>query len=379
MVELRGITWNHARGFDPLVATAIEYAARHPGISIKWERRSLQAFGDQGADELATRYDFLVIDHPHVGQAAAMRNLVALDTLGRDDELATLALQHVAHSQQSYLYGGHQWALAIDTAAHVSAYRPDLLPTPPTTWAQVIELARQQQVIWPLKPVDSLMSFFTVCANSGEPAIRPDNTMADDDHCLSALTLLVELGAHLPAQSFSISPPEALEVLSSTDQSMYCPALFGYSNYSRAGFRQHRILFGNIPHGPSGEPRGSILGGTGLAISAHCRYRAIAVDYAFWIAGAECQRTTYFTSGGQPANAAAWDDHAVNTACGSFFLNTRKTLDQSWIRPRYKGYIEFQTEGSHIVHDCLTRTVSPEATLDRLKSSLLRSLANSHT
>ena len=41
MVNLRGMTWDHARGFDPMVATSAAYAAAHPGVTITWEKRSL--------------------------------------------------------------------------------------------------------------------------------------------------------------------------------------------------------------------------------------------------------------------------------------------------------------------------------------------------
>jgi multiple sugar transport system substrate-binding protein len=49
-------------------------------------------------------------------------------------------LQTAGPSFRSYTYGGHQWALAVDAAAQVSAYRPDLLRHPPTTWPDVLTL-----------------------------------------------------------------------------------------------------------------------------------------------------------------------------------------------------------------------------------------------
>ena len=52
-VELRGITWDHPRGYDPLAATARAYAASHPGMAITWEKRSLQAFADYPIEALA--------------------------------------------------------------------------------------------------------------------------------------------------------------------------------------------------------------------------------------------------------------------------------------------------------------------------------------
>ena len=33
MINLRGMTWDHSRGFDPMVATSAAYAAAHPGAT----------------------------------------------------------------------------------------------------------------------------------------------------------------------------------------------------------------------------------------------------------------------------------------------------------------------------------------------------------
>src|SRR5437868_1224383 len=110
---LKGMTWNHSRGFDPMVATAREFARKNPGVEVTWEKRSLQAFADFSVERLAGEYDLLVIDHPHVGDIAKSKCLVPLDQVGRDAELRTLAQQSLGVSHRSYEYDGHQWALAI--------------------------------------------------------------------------------------------------------------------------------------------------------------------------------------------------------------------------------------------------------------------------
>ena len=73
------MTWDHVRGFDPMVVTSELFAERHPGVSISWEKRSLQAFADQPLGTMSEAYDLMVIDHPHVGDAAFEGDLLALD------------------------------------------------------------------------------------------------------------------------------------------------------------------------------------------------------------------------------------------------------------------------------------------------------------
>jgi len=95
----------------------------------------------------------------------------------------------------------------------------------------------------------------------------------------------------------------------------------------------------------------------------------VAVDYAFWIAGAECQKGLYFTSGGQPGHAAAWQDAGCNAASRDFFRNTRRTLETAWLRPRYDGYMGFQDRAGDIVHACLRGDTDTGATLEQLQAA----------
>jgi multiple sugar transport system substrate-binding protein len=45
-IHLKGMTWDHSRGYDPMVATSDAFARDNPGVTISWEKRSLQAFAD---------------------------------------------------------------------------------------------------------------------------------------------------------------------------------------------------------------------------------------------------------------------------------------------------------------------------------------------
>ncbi|MFT3784888.1 MAG: hypothetical protein QM770_01820 [Tepidisphaeraceae bacterium] len=118
MPHLHGMTWNHPRGIDPLVACCAEVRDAF-GIDVKWDARSLEDFEAFPLDELAQQYDLMVIDHPHVGMAAASGCLRPFDARLADSLNGTT----VGRSHESYYWQGKQWALAIDAAAQVSARR----------------------------------------------------------------------------------------------------------------------------------------------------------------------------------------------------------------------------------------------------------------
>lgn len=369
MVNLRGITWDHPRGFDPMVATAAAYAGLHPGVDITWEKRSLQTFADRPISEMAHSYDLLVIDHPHVGEVAKQGNLLALDGL-RDAEMAALAAGSVGQSHPSYAFGGRQWALAIDTATPVACLRPDLLDHAPHLWADVLTLARAGRVGFALIPINALMTFFGMAKNLGYGVAEdPDHLIARDQGA-HVLGLLREITALMDKRCLTLDPIGIYEWMARVvDAPAYAPFGYGYTNYARQGYCRFALQFHDAPGMVDPTPRGTVLGGTGIAVSAFTKSPDVAVDYAFWIAGADCQKGLFTASGGQPAHAAAWDDDACNAITGNFFRNTRQTLNTAWVRPRYDGYMRLQDRAGDIVHACLRGETSESATLSALDAA----------
>jgi multiple sugar transport system substrate-binding protein len=364
------MTWDHARGFDPMVATAAEYARRHPGVVIEWEKRSLQAFADRPVAEMAGSYDLMVIDHPHVGEVARQGCLIALDAVGREAELAALAAGSVGQSHASYQWDGRQWALAIDAATPVACRRPDLLAEVPTDWDGVMALARDGRVAIALWPVNVLMTFFGIARNLGHAVAEHPGRLMAPEAAEEVLEHLILLARAVDPRCLSLEPIGIYDWMAGEDDApAYSPWGYGYTNYSRPGFRRHRLIFHDAPGLRGAGPRGTVLGGTGIAVSAFTKAPEVAVDYAFWIAGAECQKGLYTAAGGQPAHAAAWEDDACNALCGGFFKNTRATLESAWVRPRYDGYLHLQDRGGAILHACLRGETAPRAALAALEAA----------
>jgi len=373
MKLLKGMTWNHDRGLNPMLATSAEFEQRSPEVRISWEARSLQQFADLSLEELTKRYDLVVLDHPHMGTAVEAGCLVPLDRYIPTDVLAELHRNSVGKSYQSYVYDDQLWSLPIDAAAQVAAYRPDLLErlnSPvPRTWDEVSALASSHPgaVCLPLLPTDALMVFFTLCANSGEEPFSSDNgTVITNETGLSALERLKLLASYCVPESLSWSPVQMWERMTGTDTTAYCPLGFGYSNYARSEYRQTVLKFTDIPSGFDGRPSGATLGGTGLGISSSSKHLDIAISYAVWVAQSACQSTTYSFADGQPANRIAWTSDSVNMRSGNFFRDTLQTLDLAYLRPNWNGFIEFQKSAFRQMKIFLGRQGSAEDVLNTL-------------
>jgi multiple sugar transport system substrate-binding protein len=365
---LRGMTWEHARGYGSVVAAAAAYRAARPDVEVQWEFRSLQAFADHPIDQLVDEYDLLVIDHPHIPLAAEEGLFAQLDGVGYEDELATLATQSVGRSHESYQHLGHQWGLATDSAAQVAAFRPDLISEPPRDWPAVLELAREGRVLWPAKPIDAFSSLVTVSANAGATPMSGDGMFLPESRALAALDLLHELASLVPAENLNWNPIQTADALADGDRYAYSPLLFGYTNYSREGFRANRLRYVDIPRGPRGVS-GSLLGGAGVAVSARSGSLDEARAHAFWLASAAVQRGVYFDGGGQPGNSAAWEDDRTNAETLDFFRGTRATLEGAYLRPRTAQYIELQDRLSPLVTQTLAGQLTDAQCVTRMNDA----------
>lgn len=369
MIELKGMTWNHARGYQPLDAS-VPLAKEKFGIDVTWERRSLKDFGDVPIDQLADTYDLLIIDHPHVGLAASTNCLLPLDEYLDKATLEILAVQSAGQSHQSYEYEDHQWALAIDTATQVSVYRSDLMYSlPPRAWDNVIAFGQSLRltanhnnedlyIAIPLCPTDAMCSFLSLNA-SLRLTPQVDGKPFDKRTGEQALRILQQLREVAHPESVHWNPIQLLDYMSEQNDVVYCPLTFGYTNYAREGYRSHRLRFHDIPN-----IKGALLGGTGFAVSSRCQYPEEAVAYGVWLCGAEVQSTFYVQQGGQPGNRIAWEDESANALTGNFFTDTLQTLKEAYLRPRHHGFVTFQEQVGIIIHqfllekssliDCLT-------------------------
>lgn len=365
---LKGITWDHMRGFTSVVATAQRFHELHPEIDIQWHKRSLQEFADKPLEQLAGEYDLLVIDHPWAGFAASSGILADLNTLLSPGFLAEQAENSVGQSHSSYGIAGGHWAVAIDAACPVSAWRPDLLEkhgvSVPETFDELITLADRGLVCCPSIALDTYGNFLNLLKAAGETIFPGEEEVADRTAALVALERLKALADRVEPRFFDLNPIRTLEFMSQNDDFVYAPWTYGYTNYSRKGYAPHRLRFGDVVGIEAGMPGATMLGGAGMAVSRQCAHLGVAKAYAEFTGSAAIQNGIYYEAGGQPGHRSAWSNPALDEQCDGFFSRTLPTLDRAFIRPRYAGYLEFQDTACLHIHDYLRHGGDAGATLD---------------
>ncbi len=362
-MELRGITWDHARGYECLVAASEKYHAQ-TGLKITWKKRSLQAFADASIPQLAQENDFIILDHPHVGLIAETEALRPLPPF--QDQNASMG-----GSVESYVWNAKTWAYAVDAACQMAVRRPDLGAPMPVHWEDFRgESAADYRALTPLLPVDAFDMLMTLVAGKGETALPCSaDEFVSENNGLYALDVLKSLYRLGPPEALDMNPIAVLEALSTTDEFACSPCLFGYVNYVVPGFRPHPLAYFDLPVSQGRAGSRAILGGAGIGISARTQYPEKALEFARWVTSEPVQSGVYLQNQGQPAHRQTWQAKKHDPNFGAFFNGGFDTIDTAWTRPRDPWFLGFVDDACEIMPAFFKRDLSNEAVLKQLNDA----------
>ncbi|WP_167133153.1 extracellular solute-binding protein [Paramicrobacterium chengjingii] len=366
MTRFRGLTWDHPRGRTALEEAAGRWRHHDDPLDLAWETHSLEGFESSPIDELADRYDLIVLDHPHLGDAVKHQSLQPLDDLFGAADRERWAREAIGPTFRSYVYDDQLWALPLDTAAQVAVIAPNVDEPHPTTWDEVESFAINNRVALSLAGPHAFLSFASLCVAVGEePVTGRDQLVVSRSVGAEAAERLKRIASMCPPGSGELNPIELLSEMAEHQLADYCPLVFGYVNYADTA-RARRLTFVDAPSVAAGGRPGSTLGGTGIAISRQCDPSSQLIAHLRWLLHPNTQREIIPHFAGQPSMRSAWTDARVNQLSGDFYSNTARTLDSSWIRPRYSGFIGFQSEASARIRSMLAGDIAVHECLDQL-------------
>lgn len=362
-----GLTWDHPRGYVALEKAAEQ--ARANGLPLQWTRQPLEGFESHPIEDLADRFDLIVLDHPHMGDAVAADCLQPLESLFDASDLQAWKEQSIGNTFESYFYGGKHWALPLDAASQVAAYRQDRIDeSPPASWESTIDFAARHPMALSLAGPHAILTFFSMSAAHGDaPAAHDPGRLFEGHGAQAAWQLMLRLYALSYKGWAQRNPIAILEAMARDPQAVYCPLVYGYVNYSIANDQRRAVQFADVPAGPDGR-LGSVLGGTGLAVSRHTQVNDALLAHLAGLLSPATQRDFIPFAQGQPSARLAWSDANVNKAWGGFFERTQRTLEQAIVRPRHPHYVPFQTAASAFVRQALADSLGASEVINTLQS-----------
>jgi multiple sugar transport system substrate-binding protein len=374
VIRYRGLTWDHPRGAHALAAAARRLDPARDGIALAWDRQPLEGFESHPIADLCARYDLVVLDHPHVGEAVAQGCLRPVDELFPPEEIADWSACTIGPCLTSYRYAGAHWALPLDAATQVMAATPRVAAQLPRTWSDVVSLSATLPVALCVAGPHAILTFFSIATAFGEPPATADpDVLVSPASGDASLDLMATLYDRMPPVGRGLNPIALLRAMTTGDDIALCPLVYGYVNYAAPSADGRTLTFHDAPRGAEGGRPGSTLGGTGIGISRHCQISPALLDHLRWLMSADAQVRFIPAHDGQPSRREAWHDADINSRCGNFYTNTAETLEHAYVRPRHDGYIGFQTEASGILRLGLGERVPHPVILNRLQMAYARS------
>ena len=365
-MTFRGLTWDHPRGRHALESAAAEVNAGRETPLIEWDVQPLEGFESASIAELAARYDLLVLDHPHIGEAVAEDCLSPLDAHFGAAALRAVREEAIGPSFSSYVWARRPWALPLDVATQVIACAAGVAP--PRDWDAVERLAEAEGVAQSLAGPHAILTLMSMVAGAGGPV--GGQTFLEPGIAREMLERMHRLYARRPVGSEALNPIELLERMAGDGDITLIPLVFGYVTYARAAEGRRAIGFHDTIR--SDGARGGVLGGTGIAITARAAPSPELLDHLAHLMHPSTQAGFIPAHDGQPSARSAWGDAGVNDDWGGFYAATAATAEHALLRPRFDGYIAFQTRAAALVRDALERAKHPEATLDAIQTAWIR-------
>ncbi|MEA4893793.1 MAG: ABC transporter substrate-binding protein [Oscillospiraceae bacterium] len=358
-MELKGITWDHERGYNPLIPVSERFCAEHPGVSITWAKRSLKDFGDFPVSRLVDTYDLIMIDHPFMTEALKEKLLLVINDYLEPGYLEIQKKESLGLSLDSYCVNGLFQALPVDAATQVSAANMELMNERhagiPKTLDEVFALKDKLGVYrigTAMAATDIFSIYLGLVAQQTGTGYFDTETGVDPEAGERAALLLYKLAEISDPSSFEMNPIQLLDAMSNEGKIAYTPYIYGYTNYSRDGFRKRLLEFWDAPLINQRAEVSTQMGGVGISISSRIAPEKIrtAVEFAEYLASPDIQRGIYTKADGQPAALSAWSDKENNRITHGFFRNTAATLETSFIRPKVARWNSFQEEASVVLH-----------------------------
>jgi multiple sugar transport system substrate-binding protein len=373
VAQYDGLTWDHPRGFEPLNAAAQNLESQEADLRIRWHKQTLEGFESHPIADLANLYDLVIIDHPCLGEVAEEECFIPIDNLFSKEECELWHKTSVGPSYSSYHYAGKQWALPLDAATQVCVVNPEIIEKDlwPHTWCDVLDLSDRYSISLSLAGPHALLSFFSICAGiAGEENQPEQDDIFEDDICLRGYEVLMAIYKKADKNHMNSNPIAMLDCMASCREIALCPLIYGYVNYASQTktSKYEQLAFINAPRFEERLKPRSTVGGTGLAVSRKTKVTPPLLDHIRHLMSPAYQVDFSPKHGGQPSSVKAWGDPAVNARANGFYGNTLETMSNGWVRPRYKGYVKFQAEGSDFLRNALSVGISPRVVIRKIKA-----------
>lgn len=251
-------------------------------------------------------------------------------------------------------------------------YRKSLVPTPPKTWDEVLEMSKKLKSdgkpyvigLTAAQYEGYVVGFNTILASLGGTLVNKDSTKVTvDDKTVKALGILENLAnGGLASKSLSNSQePEVFGQMQNGEAAFIMNWPYVLSAMKAANKEVADDLgYTKLPEFAPGEPARATLGGMDYAISSYSKHPKETFDAAMCLRTPEHQLQTSLEAGDPPVAPSVYEQPEFKEAypMGPEMLEELKTASSRPITPLYQN-----------ISTIVSTTLSPPSSIDPEKTS----------
>jgi multiple sugar transport system substrate-binding protein len=364
--------------FDEVVARCNAEAAGRYTIVVDLLPRDADGQREQLVRRLAARddaMDILGLDVTWTAEFAEADWI--LEWTGTDRDAAVDDVLPGPLASMTWKGGVH--AVAANTNVQLLWYRRDLVPTPPTTWDEMLEMAealadagQPHLIAFTGAQYEGLVvGFNTLLASYGGTLVNEDGTRATvDDRTVQALTLLGDFAASAGASAALGNSREAeAQALMENGYAAFelnWPYVYAAMKLNNPAMSEN-FAFTNYPRVVASEPARVTTGGLNFAVSAFSKHPDEAREAILCMRNRESQKFMALNGGTPPALASLYSDPELVDAYPMLGI-IQEQLENAVARPKTPFYQNVST----IVAAALSppSRIDPEAVAAKLERQI---------
>jgi multiple sugar transport system substrate-binding protein len=280
---------------------------------------------------------------------------------------------------QTGIWKGTLYAVPDNSNTQLLWYRSDLVPNPPTTWAQMIsdaeQLAKEGKPhyieIQGAQYEGATVWFNTMVASAGGTILNPDATQVTlGPPAVKALSIMKELASSVAADPSLSVQEENQNRLAMEDGTAAFELNYPFVYPSMKA--DNPKLFKSFkwalyPEVTPGVPAKVTIGGTDLAVSAYSQHKALAFQAALCLRDQQNQIINANIGGVPPTIASLYNNPAL-FADYPFHADILKELENASVRPKSPVYQVVSIDLSHLLSP--PSGISPAGTKNSMVSLL---------
>ena len=281
------------------------------------------------------------------------------------------------------IWKGKLYAVPDNTNTQLLWYRSDLVPKPPTTWAEMI--ADAEQLAKEGKPhyieiqgaqyEGATVWFNTMVSSAGGTVLNPDATKITlDAAAVKALTIMKQLATSTaadPSLTVQMENQNRLQ-MEAGNAAFELNYPFVYPGMKADNPKLFKVFkWALYPGVNAGVLAKVTIGGIDLAVSAYSQHKDLAFQAALCLRNRENQLIGANVGGVPPTIASLYNDPKL-FANYPFHADILKALQNASVRPKTPVYQVVSIDISHQISPAAS--INPESTLQSLKGSLNNAL-----